>query len=221
MFGFHMQPGPDHAAGAQSRSNAPISGKLATLPKGSYQQLHAAGLEPLRDGIITTVPWLGGRINELQEWSQFSLLSVESDRLPHWYRAGLLLIGDAAHVMSPVCGNGINYAVQDAAATANILSGPLKTRRISVRDLAAVQRRRNWPTRITQAIVNQLHDRVLGPVLAGQITPGPPPPLIASLVTYVDCVPGRPGGVEYRLRHQRHWRADGDPGVRSTDEAIR
>jgi 2-polyprenyl-6-methoxyphenol hydroxylase-like FAD-dependent oxidoreductase len=89
------------------------------------------------------VPWLAGRIDELQEWSQFSLLSVESDRLPRWYRAGLLLIGDAAHVMSTVGGNGINYAVPDAAAAANILSGPLKTCRISVRDLAAVQRRRN------------------------------------------------------------------------------
>jgi 2-polyprenyl-6-methoxyphenol hydroxylase-like FAD-dependent oxidoreductase len=113
---------------------------------------------------------LAGRIDELQEWSQFSLLSVESDRLPRWYRAGLLLIGDAAHVMSPAGGNGINYAIQDAAATANILSGPLTTRRISVADLAAVQRRREWPTRITQAIVNQLQDRVLGPALAGQIS---------------------------------------------------
>jgi 2-polyprenyl-6-methoxyphenol hydroxylase-like FAD-dependent oxidoreductase len=61
--------------------------------------LHAAGLEPFRDGIVTTASWLGGRIDELQEWSQLSLLSVESDRLPRWYRAGLLLTGDAAHVM--------------------------------------------------------------------------------------------------------------------------
>src|SRR5215471_17372581 len=84
--------------------------------------------------------------------------------------------------MSPVGGNGINNAVQDAAATANILSGPLNTRRISVRDLAAVQRRRDWPTRITQAVVNQLQDRVIGPALAGQITLGSVPPFAASLV---------------------------------------
>ena len=176
MFGFHMRRGLIML----ERTDFWQVGYV--LPKGGYQQLHRAGLEPFRDGIVTTVPWLRGRVDELQEWSQFSLLSVESDRLPRWYRAGLLLIGDAAHVMSPVGGNGINYAVQDAAATANILSGPLKTRRISVHNLAAVQRRRNWPTRITQAIVNQLQDRVLGPVLAGQITPGPPPPFVASLV---------------------------------------
>jgi len=176
MFGFHMRRGLIML----ERTDHWQVGYV--LPKGGYQQLHAAGFEPFRDGIVSTVPWLGGRTEELQEWSQFSLLSVESGRLPRWYRAGLLLIGDAAHVMSPVGGNGINYAVQDAAATANIISGPLKTRRISVGDLAAVQRRRNWPTRITQAIVNQLQDRVLGPVLAGDITPGPPPPIVASLV---------------------------------------
>jgi len=95
------------------------------------------------------VPWLQGRVEELRDWKQFSLLAVESDRLPRWYRPGLLLIGDAAHVMSPIGGNGINYAIQDAAAAANILSGPLKSGRASVRDLAAVQRRRDWPTRIT------------------------------------------------------------------------
>jgi 2-polyprenyl-6-methoxyphenol hydroxylase-like FAD-dependent oxidoreductase len=111
------------------------------------------------------MPWLRGRVDELREWKQCSLLAVESDRLPRWYRRGLLLIGDAAHVMSPVGGNGINYAVQDAAAAANILSGPLKRGRMSLRDLAAVQRRRDWPTRLTQAIVTQIQDRVLGPAL--------------------------------------------------------
>lgn len=100
-----------------------------------------------------------------QDWKQCSLLAVESDRLPRWYRRGLLLIGDAAHVMSPVGGNGINYAVQDAAAATNILSAPLKAGRISVADLAVVQRRREWPTRITQAIVTQFQNRVVGPAV--------------------------------------------------------
>ena len=137
------------------------------LPKGTYQQIHAAGLDAFRHTIGAIQPWLGGRLDELQDWKQCSLLAVESDRLPRWYRPGLLLIGDAAHVMSPIGGNGINYAVQDAAAAANILSGPLKRGRLSVRDLAAVQRRRDWPTRITQAIGTQIQNRILGPAITG------------------------------------------------------
>ncbi len=147
------------------------------LPKGGYQQLHAAGIEAFRNTIAEITPWLHGRVDELREWKQCSLLAVESDRLPRWYQPGLLLIGDAAHVMSPIGGNGINYAVQDAAAAANILSGPLKRGRMSLRDLAAVQRRRDWPTRITQAIVNRIQDSVLGPALqstAGTGVPLPP-----------------------------------------------
>jgi 2-polyprenyl-6-methoxyphenol hydroxylase-like FAD-dependent oxidoreductase len=152
------------------------------LPKGGYQRIHAAGIEPFRAGIVATAPWLRGRIDELTEWTQCSLLSVESDRMPRWYRPGLLLIGDAAHVMSPIGGNGINYAVQDAAATVNILSGPLTTRRIGLHNLAAVQRRREWPTRITQAIVNLIQDRVLGPAIAANFSVTAPPPFVVSVV---------------------------------------
>jgi len=137
------------------------------LPKGTYQQVHAAGLDGFRQTIAAIQPFVAGRVDALQDWKQCSLLAVESDRLPRWYRPGLLLIGDAAHVMSPIGGNGINYAVQDAAAAANILSGPLKRGRLSVRDLAAVQRRRDWPTRITQAIVTQIQNRILGPAITG------------------------------------------------------
>ena len=90
------------------------------LPKGTYQQVHAAGLHAFRNTIAAIQPWLAARVDDVQDWKQCSLLAVESDRLPRWYRAGLLLIGDAAHVMSPVGGNGINYAVQDAAAAANM-----------------------------------------------------------------------------------------------------
>ncbi len=153
------------------------------LPKGTYQQVHAAGLDAFRGTIAGIKPWLGARVDELREWKQCSLLAVESDRLPRWYRPGLLLIGDAAHVMSPIGGNGINYAVQDAAAAANILSGPLKTSRLSVRDLAAVQRRREWPTRITQAIVTQIQDRLLGPAVRTTTGTGVPlPPAAAFLL---------------------------------------
>jgi 2-polyprenyl-6-methoxyphenol hydroxylase-like FAD-dependent oxidoreductase len=146
------------------------------LPKGGYQQLQAAGIEAFRETIAQIVPWLSGRVDELHEWKQCSLLAVESDHLPRWYRPGLLLIGDAAHVMSPIGGNGINYAIQDAAAASNILSAPLKRGRVSLRQLAAVQRRRDWPTRITQAIVTQIQDRVVGPAVQRSTDGGLPLP---------------------------------------------
>jgi 2-polyprenyl-6-methoxyphenol hydroxylase-like FAD-dependent oxidoreductase len=152
------------------------------LPKGTYQRLHAAGLDAFRETIAGIKPWLAGRIQELRDWKQCSLLAVESDRLPRWYRPGLLLIGDAAHVMSPIGGNGINYAVQDAAAAANILSTPLKTGRIRVRHLAAVQRRREWPTRVTQAIVTRIQDQVLGPAMRTSGGMGVPLPPAATLL---------------------------------------
>ena len=135
------------------------------LPKDGYQRLRAAGLEPFRRTLAERAPFLADRVGQLGDWGDFSLLSVESDRLPRWYRPGLLLIGDAAHVMSPVGGNGINYAVQDAVAAFNVLARPLASGRPTLRHLAAVQRRREPAVRITQAIVNQIQRRVLAPAL--------------------------------------------------------
>lgn len=135
------------------------------IRKDSYRALRAAGLEALRHEVAQTAPELAGRVSALADWQQVSLLSVQADRLPIWYRPGLLLIGDAAHVMSPAGGNGINYAVNDAVAAANILSGPLKAGTVSVADLARVQRRRERPTRIIQAIVNVMQEQVLRPAL--------------------------------------------------------
>jgi len=138
------------------------------IPKGSYAALHAAGLVVLRNAVAQLVPWLADRTDQLTDWKQVALLSVASDRLPRWYQPGLLFIGDAAHVMSPVGGNGINYAVQDAVAAANVLSGPLKAGRLRLRDLAAVQRRRDWPTRLTQVAVTQIQNQVLAPALRSE-----------------------------------------------------
>ena len=142
------------------------------IPKGSWPQLRAAGLAALRRTVVELVPWLAGRVEGLADWAQVSLLSVTADRLPKWYRPGLLLIGDAAHVMSPVAGNGINYAIADAVAAANLLARPLATGQLTERDLAAVQRVRQWPTRITQRVVGVLQDRLLAGAL-GSAT-GPP-----------------------------------------------
>lgn len=131
------------------------------IGKGTYHEVRAAGLEALRQAIAETVPEFADRVAELQDWKQVSMLSVEANRLPRWYRAGLLLLGDAAHVMSPVGGNGINYAIMDAVAAANILTVPLQAGQVTVADLARVQRRREWPTRIIQTLVNFMQDRLL------------------------------------------------------------
>jgi 2-polyprenyl-6-methoxyphenol hydroxylase-like FAD-dependent oxidoreductase len=131
------------------------------IGKGTYQQVHAAGLEALRQGIAETAPEFADRVAELQDWKQVSMLSVEANRLPRWYRPGLLLLGDAAHVMSPAGGNGINYAIMDAVAAANILTAPLLAGQVTVADLARVQRRRELPTRIVQTIVSYMQDSLL------------------------------------------------------------
>jgi 2-polyprenyl-6-methoxyphenol hydroxylase-like FAD-dependent oxidoreductase len=135
------------------------------IPKGGYRQLHEAGLQDLRQSIVDMMPELADRIESLTDWKQVSLLSVEADCLPRWYRPGLLLIGDAAHVMSPVGGNGINYAIQDAVVAANVLTEPLKAGKVQIGDLAKVQRKRWWPTRITQALVTMLQNRVIAGAL--------------------------------------------------------
>src|ERR1043165_2529263 len=104
--------------------------------KGSYQQVRGAGLEELKKSLVEGVPELADRIELLKDWKQFAILSVESNRLLKWYLPGLLLIGDAAHVMSPVGGVGINYAIQDGVVAANVLAEPLKTGALNESDLA-------------------------------------------------------------------------------------
>jgi 2-polyprenyl-6-methoxyphenol hydroxylase-like FAD-dependent oxidoreductase len=121
------------------------------IPKGGYQELRSAGLEALRKSIVNVAPELSDRIENLHDWSQVAFLCVESSRVKRWYHPGLLLIGDAAHIMSPVGGVGINYAIQDAVVAANVLNKPLKAGRVDERDLAKVQRKRELPTRIIQA----------------------------------------------------------------------
>lgn len=134
------------------------------FPKGTYQDLRAAGLGALRDSIVAIEPQFAKHVDSLTDWHQFSLLSVESSRCPRWYKSGLLLIGDAAHVMSPVGGVGINYAIQDATVAANILAIPLRTGQVRVSDLAKVQSKREWPTRIIQAIQSAVQKRIIASV---------------------------------------------------------
>jgi 2-polyprenyl-6-methoxyphenol hydroxylase-like FAD-dependent oxidoreductase len=135
------------------------------FPKGTYQQVRAAGLQALRDSIIAIEPSFAKHVAALTDWQQFSLLSVESGRCPRWYKPGLLLIGDAAHVMSPVGGVGINYAVQDATVASNMLASPLKSGRVEVRDLRKVQSEREFPTRIIQAVQSAVQKRIIANAL--------------------------------------------------------
>lgn len=131
------------------------------IPKDGYPQLHAQGIQVLRDAIAQTAPELKDRVDALHDWSDTALLSVAADRLLRWYKPGLLLIGDAAHVMSPAGGNGINYAVMDAVAASNILTEPLQKKELYVDDLARVQRARERATRIIQGIFNFVQDNLL------------------------------------------------------------
>ncbi|MBW4674083.1 MAG: FAD-dependent oxidoreductase [Desmonostoc geniculatum HA4340-LM1] len=144
------------------------------IPKGGYQKLRAEGLEELKKSIVEVVPEFQQRIPNLHDWSQVAFLSVESSRVKRWYRPRLLLIGDAAHIMSPVGGVGINYAIQDAVVAANVLSKPLKNRQVQLSDLAKVQRQRELPTRIIQAFQTFVQKRVFAPVLSSNRTFVPP-----------------------------------------------
>jgi len=135
------------------------------IPKDGYKDLRAPGLEALRSSLVELIPEFAERIQTLIDWSQITPLSVESSRLKRWYKPGLLLIGDAAHVMSPVGGVGINYAIQDAVVASNRLAGPLLRDRLGLADLASVQRQRYWPTVIIQAVQAQIQRRLLGAAL--------------------------------------------------------
>lgn len=140
------------------------------FPKGQYQEVRAAGMEVFRKSIAEIEPSFTKHVEALKEWHQCSLLSVESSRCPIWYKPGLLLIGDAAHVMSPVGGVGINYAVQDAVVATNVLARRLESGRVRVEDLAEVQRQREWPTRVIQAVQSTMQKRMIASALQAQGT---------------------------------------------------
>ncbi|MGA3189245.1 MAG: FAD-dependent oxidoreductase [Bryobacteraceae bacterium] len=127
------------------------------IRKGSFDQMKRNGLAAFRTSIVQIAPHLLDRVDELQSWDQISLLSVQINRLRQWYRPGLLCIGDAAHAMSPAGGVGINLAIQDAVAAANLLARPLLEGRVTGASLAAVQQRREFPTRVTQFVQAHAH----------------------------------------------------------------
>ncbi|MBE9059130.1 FAD-dependent oxidoreductase [Sphaerospermopsis sp. LEGE 08334] len=192
---FRLPRQPEEFAGGMGRFGA---GKIVVMldrgeewqlgyviPKGGYQKLRAAGLAALKNYLIEVVPELNNRIEILQDWSQIAFLSVQSSRVKRWYRSGLLLIGDAAHIMSPVGGVGINYAIQDAVVTANILSKPLKNHHVEISDLAKVQQHRELPTRIIQAFQKLIQKRIFAPILTENQTFQPPLILRLPILRYL------------------------------------
>ncbi|GLW06643.1 oxidoreductase [Microtetraspora sp. NBRC 13810] len=147
------------------------------IPKGGFAALRARGIAEFREDIGEMIPFLADRARNLASFDDTSVLSVVVDRLPRWYLPGLLCIGDAAHAMSPIAGVGINLAVQDAVAAANLLAGPMVRAERSRRPvldpmpaslLARVQRRRLPPAAITQALQLRVQNQTIGPMLAGR-----------------------------------------------------
>ncbi len=180
------------------------------IPKGGYQELRKQGLESFQRAVAAVVPWLGDRVGRLDDWGKMTLLSVESSRLARWYVPGLLLIGDAAHVMSPVGGVGINYAIQDAVAAANLLAEPLRRGEVSISDLAAVQRRREWAVRLIQAVQGFLQRNLVAEALDRGKPFRPPLPLQLLLrVPILRDLPGRIVGLGFGRERARPAR----PGV--------
>jgi 2-polyprenyl-6-methoxyphenol hydroxylase-like FAD-dependent oxidoreductase len=172
------------------------------IPKGSLEALRARGLEALKSSIAEAAPFLQDSLAELNGWDALKLLTVQVDRMPRWYRKGLLCIGDAAHAMSPVGGVGINLAVQDAVAATNILWQPLRQRSVSVMDLAKVQQRREWPTKMMQRVQLFVQKRIISNVLA--MTERPRPPFVVTLFNRFPVlrrIPARLIGMGFRPEH--------------------
>lgn len=162
------------------------------IAKGSAETLKAAGIEKFRERIAKLMPFLSDRMGELASVDDLKLLTVGVDRLDKWWKPGLLCIGDAAHTMSPLGGVGVNIAVQDAVAAANILVVPLNEGRLRDADLQAVQDRRQWPVRATQAVQVFMQDRMIAPTLAGTRPLRPPWPVrLLDAVPLLQRIPAR------------------------------
>jgi 2-polyprenyl-6-methoxyphenol hydroxylase-like FAD-dependent oxidoreductase len=172
------------------------------IAKGQFQETRGQGLALFRERIAELAPYAKDRIDELKSWDDVKLLTVRVDRLSQWFRPGLLCIGDAAHAMSPIGGVGINLAVQDAVAAANVLAQPLSEGQITVKALAQIQKRREFPTRVTQWLQVGLQRRVIARVL-GQTGPVKPP-LLLQLIAAIPLlrrIPSRIIGLGIRPEH--------------------
>jgi len=172
------------------------------IPKGTFDDIRRKGLETFRQAIAEIAPFVQDRGSELRDWDDIKLLTVVVDRLRRWYRPGLLCIGDAAHAMSPVGGVGINLAIQDAVAAANLLAQPLREGRVTTADLQRVQRRRELPTRLIQRLQVFIQDRIIRRVLASRRQLSLPLPLrLLRWFPFLQRIPARLIGIGFRPEH--------------------
>jgi len=199
-----------------SFGNIAPGGILVTIPRGDYfqcafvirkggfEEIKQRGIQYLRDRIAELAPYVAARVEGLKSFDDVKLLTVSINRLPVWARPGLLFIGDAAHAMSPIGGVGINLAIQDAVATANILAGPLKNRTLRMSDLNAVQRRREFPTKVIQGAQLLIQNRAMTQIL--NTKQNFKPPLILRILDKVELlrrIPAYLVGIGPRPEHVR------------------
>jgi 2-polyprenyl-6-methoxyphenol hydroxylase-like FAD-dependent oxidoreductase len=171
------------------------------IPKGQAQVIQQEGLPAFREAIANVVPFLRERTEELKNWDDIKLLTVKVDHLRQWWRRGLLCLGDSAHAMSPVGGVGINLAVQDAVAAANILAQPLLHGTVSDQHLSKVQKRREFPTRMTQRLQIFAHKNLFVPVLGNQVRRPSLPFRLFQTFPVLRRIPARLIGLGFRPEH--------------------
>ncbi len=173
------------------------------VKKGGAEELRTRGLEAFKRSIEDMAPALRGRCDGLTSWDDVKLLTVAVDRLRTWSAPGVLCIGDAAHAMSPIGGVGINLAIQDAVAAANLLYAPLKAGAVTLADLEAVQRRREWPTKVTQAAQVLIQKRAIAPTLAGASPKAPWPAKLVDRIPFLQGLTARALGLGVRFEKVR------------------
>ena len=172
------------------------------IMKGAYKELRNQGIEHFHETIKNLAPELSETITEIKDWSQMAILSVVTGRAKQWYKDGLLLIGDAAHIMSPVGGVGINYAIQDAVAAVNQLTDPIKEDRLTISDLAVVQKRREPAVAIIQKFQSLVQHRIISAALNSDKAFSPPLPM--KIISRVPFIRKRLAHfLAFGLRHER------------------
>ena len=172
------------------------------IPKGKADEMRQQGLPAFRQELVRLAPFLESRVEELRDWDDIKLLTVAVDRLRRWFRPGLLCIGDAAHAMSPIGGVGINLAIQDAVATANILGERLRLGTVNEGDLEVVQQRRSFPTRATQRLQLIVQNNVIRRVLDTTRPLTPPWPIkLLGRWRFLQRIPARVVGLGFRPEH--------------------